>query len=782
MSFLVCILNLLLASSPVQASTSQQPWYYNLPVANVVLQAPEGGLPEESLEPLLRTRQGQEFHPRQVQLDLATLYRVGEFAEVEAHVEPWFIIDFAGNPRDAVLVQYRVRPAPLVQRVHIQGARSFQEQQLLNVLKINTGQPYYQDIDAPRTAASLASYLHREGYPDARVEVDVEKLDAHNVEVWVRVDEGTPNLLTELNFIGELAPEVTQDDLVRWAEKAGLEVGKPFKQNSIREAHQIIIREIGSFGSPFQPYRGWVSARVTPAVIQERGVGVSATFTIELGLRLELDVQGLGWRGERRVRDALIIDERLRITRGFLEEAPERLKLYLQERGYYDANVSVRLLQSRDHQSLKVRAERGPSHTVSHYEFEGNETLESRVLESIMKQASPEVLRRGYFTHNELETGISAITAYYRSAGYQDATIQFDRVEVNEEPRANDAPRRMRVHVTVDEGEQTTQASIWVEDAAIDVDVDFIREARENFSNKPFSPPLIERLASEVIEKHRQAGYLEASARVAHLKPMPDRVESIIDVSPGPKVLLRSVVTRGTKTIRPSFVRREVDLVLGEPLASTQIERVRRSLYDLGVFRSVSLDLLGDDDVRDLVISVQERPRWGFELGGGLSTDQGVRSFGRLTRRNLFGRAHMLDIYGVVGLEYGNFLQPEWRLALNYTAPRFPTRNQRLIIELLARERLQERTWTLGRTAGNASIEWDLNRTTQLRSQLRLEARQLLKVDTGTLIQGEPWTSSFRSTTQPCRHRFGTGLARDLLIERPARQRHANVCRRSQFI
>ena len=97
MSFLFGILHLLLASSPVQASTSQQPWYYNLPVANVVLQAPEGGLPEESLEPLLRTRQGQEFHPRQVQLDLATLYRVGEFAEVEAHVEPWFIIDFAGN-------------------------------------------------------------------------------------------------------------------------------------------------------------------------------------------------------------------------------------------------------------------------------------------------------------------------------------------------------------------------------------------------------------------------------------------------------------------------------------------------------------------------------------------------------------------------------------------------------------------------------------------------------------------------------------------------------------
>ena len=752
---------LLLWSSAALARHPDTPWYEGLPVANVVLQAPEGGLPEESLEPLLRMHQGDRFHPRNVRLDLATLYRVGEFASVEAHVEPWYIVNYTGEIQEAVLVQYRVRPAPRVQRVLIQGSRSFQERHLLQVVQINTGQPFYDLLDSPRASKALVTYLRQRGFPEAEVEIDVEPLDNHEVEVWVRLHEGPPNLLTAIHFVGKLPEEVTKEDLSRWAAKAGMSVGQPFTTHSVSKAHQAIVAELGSFGALFQPYRGWISARVTPAVIQDRDKGTVATFTIEVGLRLELDVQGLGWRGESIVREALAIDERLRITRGFLEEAPDRLILKLQERGYYGAKAEVRLLQSRASQALKVRVDRGAPHTVAHYRFNGNENIDSRVLESVIKQASLEVLRTGYFTHQALDEGLQAAKDYYRSNGYQSATLQFDKIVLRNERTSPDAPRKMDVQITVNEGPQTTQASIWVEDAALDVDVDFVKEAREQQSDQPFSPQKIEQLAQQVIDRHREAGYLEASARVANIRPTPTRIESIIDVSTGSKVLLRSVVTRGTKTVRPGFIRREVGLDLGEPLPSTEIERVRRALYDLGIFRSVSLDLLGDEAAKDLVISVAERPRWGFELGGGVSTDQGVRTFGRLTRRNLFGRAHIVDVYGVIGLEYGDLLHPEWRLAINYSAPRFPTRQQRLVLELLARERLQERTWTLGRTAAGTAIEWDLNKRTQLRTQFRMEARQLIKVDTGTLVPGEPWTEIIQidNPTLPSPFRLQDGLS-----------------------
>ena len=92
----------------------------------------------------------------------------------------------------------------------------------------------------------------------------------------------------------------------------------------------------------------------------------------------------------------------------------------------------------------------------------------------------------------------------------------------------------MRVHVTVDEGEQTTQASIWVEDAAIDVDVDFIREARENLATNPFRHLLSSVWRARSLRNIVRPG-ISKRARASHTLNLHARpLNPIIDVSPGP--------------------------------------------------------------------------------------------------------------------------------------------------------------------------------------------------------------------------------------------------------
>ena len=72
-------------------------WYQGNEVAQVSLVAPEGGLPEENLEPLLRARQGEKLDLELVRADLALLFQVGGFDAVEAWVEPWLSVDEAGD-------------------------------------------------------------------------------------------------------------------------------------------------------------------------------------------------------------------------------------------------------------------------------------------------------------------------------------------------------------------------------------------------------------------------------------------------------------------------------------------------------------------------------------------------------------------------------------------------------------------------------------------------------------------------------------------------------------
>ncbi|MEZ4316498.1 MAG: BamA/TamA family outer membrane protein [Myxococcota bacterium] len=758
----------LLASVALAQSDAPDP--RGLPIATVALEAPRGGLPEESLEALLRAGQGVPYDPQLVRLDLTTLFRVGEFSAVEADLAPWVTMDAEGVPQPAVLLTYRVYPAPRVSRVRTQGNRAFSTRKVLEAAGISPGQVFYPDLDGPVVEARVVDWLKRQGWVNATVEVDPVVVDADTFEIWLRIDEGQPNVLTELSFVGDIPPEVGEATLRRWAHRGGVRVGKPISQEAITNAQFEMRSRIARVtGGLLRPARGWISARISPDVHRDDDGSVSLVYAVEPGPRLDLAVNGLRWRKQKKVRDALGIDERLRLTRGFVDEAPERMERYLERQGYYAAQVEVEIRGGSEQlETLLVQVDRGPRHTLrgqpprKSLTFEGNEHIGDAALTRVADQSSEDVIRLDYFTEDELQAGFSAIRNLYRTRGYQD--VQLSLAAVNIEPLGNPvtrpfivfaaallgnpAPRRIEPVITVIEGPITTQRLAGIAGAAQSVQVSDLEDRLDALSGEPFDPLAVERVAREVVERHREAGFLEADARVRHEAADDYEVNSIVEVTPGELVLLRSVVTRGSRVTSPSLIRREVELVRGVPLSSSALDEARRRLYDLGIFRSVGTTLLGDERARDLLITVRERPRWAAEAGVGLNTDQGLRTFGRLTRRNLFGIAHRMDAYALVGVDYASdsitdwapdLANIEWRAAISYTAPHFPLRSQDVVLDVLLQERRQERTWRMARTGAGATVDSALGPHTSLQTSLRWERRQLQEFDPRSLIEGEPW-------------------------------------------
>ena len=79
---------LLWVVSVAPAVAQEASWYAGLPISQVSLEAPEGGLPPENLEPLLRMQLGDLLSELRVRQYLAMLYGTGFFSEVEAHARP----------------------------------------------------------------------------------------------------------------------------------------------------------------------------------------------------------------------------------------------------------------------------------------------------------------------------------------------------------------------------------------------------------------------------------------------------------------------------------------------------------------------------------------------------------------------------------------------------------------------------------------------------------------------------------------------------------------------
>ena len=735
-----------------------------MPVADVQLVGPEGGLPEASLAPLLRSTLQDRLDLGAVRLDVRTLFQVGSYRSVEAHVDPWFTYDEEGNEVDAVILTYVVYPAPSLDGLRVVGNRAFNDKQLLDASNLSVGQVFYEELDGPIAAARVRRFLYQRGYIRAQAEVRV--VDGVGE---LTVDEGEPNLLQSLTFPGAYEEVVSERTLRRWARQAGVEEGEPFAPEAIGDARTRILERLGDpRRGLFRKRRGYISARLTPAVITLQE-GARATLTLEPGPQLNLDVDGLANGGRRKVSEALDLTHRTRLTRGFLDEAPERVDGYLAERGFFDATSTVELQEGGTEDRLTVHVDRGPRYSLPTgrfpswvgMDFEGNSTLSDAELQAVMDQASPGVIRRDVFTAPELTKGMVAAEQLYGARGYLDAEVTVD-----DSPRirprrtlgdllrlmvGQPARRRITPTIRVEEGQLTTLSSLEVDGAV--VPMPFLQARMAKLEGEAYSAQAVDALAREVLLVHRNKGWLDADTRIvtsdgAREDGGPREKQARIVVEPGEQILLRSVVIQGTRRTRLPFVQREIDLELGEPVTPSALDDTRRSLYDLGIFRSVQLDLLGDGRVRDLVVGVDERARWAFEIGGGVNTDQGVRTFGRATRRNLLGLAHRLELIGQIGLDYRsespsdwvpNITDPEWRLAASYTAPHVPLRNQDLILDVVLRERRQELTWQLDRTGGGVAVETRLGKALRIRGAARLEARQLREVDPGGLLDGEVW-------------------------------------------
>ena len=763
-------------ASPAQAETPED--WVGLRIAATQLEAPEGsgGLPEESLQELFRSKQGEPLNPANVRLDLETLFRVGEFSAVEAHVEPWFAYDESGAEVDAVLLTYWVYPAPRVGKVRVVGNRNFSQREVLEWVSVNSGQgPWFPELESQRLAERVVLGLARQGYINADAAVRAEENEVGTLDLSVVITEGQPNILERLSFSGEIEdvmPRADHGRLRKWAKRAGLEEGKPYAREAISRAQSEIRRQLANMQrGPFRQRRGWINARVTPALARTGSGATRLNFSIEPGARLDLNVEGVGRRGQHKVQSALGIDERLRLTRGWLDEAPERMVDWLQVRSYLAASVDLSLdTTDPDNQVLTVIADRGPKHYLGArgsgafvgVDFQGNEALDDAELQRVLDQVSEDVIRRDFFTEPELSRGLRGCDDLYRARGYLDAQLDYSgydttpfgflpfRMVANPIRRAVGAhpPLRVTPHVAILEGPLTVTDSVEVNGMASEIEVGYVDVLLADMTDHAFSPQQLEGLTRRIVESHREAGYLEVDATVETTIAEPQHMLAKVVIKPGPKLLLRSKVTRGLRRTRLTFVRREVDLERGSPVTSTKLDTVRTDLYDLGIFRTVQLELLGDGTNRDLVIDVTERPRWAYEVGVGLSTDQGIRTFGRITRRNLWGRAHRLDVTGQVGLEYRSAAvndwlpdpnNAEWRLTVAYTAPRFPLRAQETIFDVVLRERRLERTWRMARTGGGTRIETRLAKDTTLTTGARLETRQLQEVDLGALLPGEPW-------------------------------------------
>ncbi len=186
--------------------------------------------------------------------------------------------------------------------------------------------------------------------------------------------------------------------------------------------------------------------------------------------------------------------------------------------------------------------------------------------------------------------------------------------------------------------------------AEVDVDVDVSSDREE--------VRLHAELRSALGDGGFPDGRVEARAARRDAEPgAPVVVDVVYEVSEGPRAVFGKTILRGARATRLSVLERELAYEEGAPFSMARLIRTQQNLDRLGVFSRVDVSGLSPEPggaTRSILVQVEEAKPWSLLYGLGVEYDERAeRAFNprlslALTHANLFGRA----IAGVVEARY----------------------------------------------------------------------------------------------------------------------------------
>ncbi|UCH78962.1 MAG: BamA/TamA family outer membrane protein [Candidatus Coatesbacteria bacterium] len=266
-------------------------------------------------------------------------------------------------------------------------------------------------------------------------------------------------------------------------------------------------------------------------------------------------------------------------------------RMYLSA-GYLD--VAVELVAAEAEAPHVVVAE-GPRYEVATLEIVNASPLSRGEVEAFLpfgrgEAPSPPGLREG----------LEALLAALAGRGYLRAEAEYAIAAV--------APGRAAVTVTVRGGERYTAGEIGFPGLP-PAEAEDLRDELATRPGRPLRERELARDLLTVIDYYRGRGYAEATARPRHFE-LAERYREIdfdLQVNAGPQVVVTAIDIVGNRRTRDYVLRRELDLLPGEPYDLNRLRKSVRRLYNLRYFETEPTLELVDAHAGRLRLTVAER-------------------------------------------------------------------------------------------------------------------------------------------------------------------------------
>ncbi|GAB1453131.1 outer membrane protein assembly factor BamA [Draconibacterium sp.] len=289
--------------------------------------------------------------------------------------------------------------------------------------------------------------------------------------------------------------------------------------------------------------------------------------------------------------------------------------------------------------------------------FRGNKTLSKDFLleRMALKEVSfieKKLTKNVPFLYNRelVNLDLQRLVAIYQSEGFLDIKAKIEPLKVN------DKKQTVKITFNIDEGEPILIDSLQVRFAVDSVDVNLDSLAKKVSrkllltKKKRFRDADLNTDVSNIEDAFRNIGYAYVKVDYdLHINLEKSTTHIHYTVNPGPLTYIGKTTIEGNKHLKEKFLQKQISYNEGDLYDKSKLSKTRQNLYELQLFRVVSVLPETDAKTRKSPIPVkihlEEAPRLTTKFGAGYGTEDKFRAFVDLNMRGLLGGARRVNLY-----------------------------------------------------------------------------------------------------------------------------------------
>ncbi len=624
---------LLAAAVPASASP-----FTGLVITQIMIQDDHGSkVPDqEQAASLMNIKTGDSFSADAIRQGIKYVYLTGRFRDVRVDGFP------DGN---GVKLVYTLVPIRVVDQIEIRGNHSLSTSRIMDTLRGAQGRELRED-KFPDYRTGIVTLYQSEGYYGTGVDFKVEQLEPHQVVLRVYITEPKPTEIVDINFSGNTV--FTKRQLLSVMNS---KPGKPLKTDILFDQDlAAILKEYTEAGYP--------AAKPGPVNISFLQEGAYVLIGGKEGPRVVVGFTGNHVFSDKELRKQVLIWAEHDISEAILDSSADKIKSLYKQDGYDAVKVAVKKTATENTVAFVFEIEEGQRITVEQVLINGNFHFSSDQIKGELGLQESGWFTTSPFRQELLDKGVEYLRERYQDAGFLSARVKY-KVDLT------DAGRKAGIQLDINEGPRTMTGTIRFQGNQAFTDAELLGQLNLK-PGDPYNERLVDEDRYRILAAYSDKGFLYTRVD-PEKKPADGSIDLLYRITEDLQVTIGTIVVHGNERTKEGVIRRELLLKTGDPYNYEKILKSQQRIYRFGYFNLARFEPVhpGEkEQMKDMLLSIEERPAGAFEIGAGYGDLDRARAFLEVSHRNLWGLAH----YGGVRFEKSDILT---RSILNYQHPWF---------------------------------------------------------------------------------------------------------------